>query len=79
MIRNLYHLVLMVGVWLLKKLKIFEYLSGSVNSLILPHPLAPGRNANALCGYLFPMFTEYKYVNKFAAPQIISYKVVADC
>ena len=28
MIRNLYHLVLVVGVWLLKKLKIFENLSG---------------------------------------------------
>ena len=27
-IRNLYHLVLVVGVWLLKKCKIFEYLSG---------------------------------------------------
>ena len=28
MIRNLYHLVLVVGVWLLKRLKIFENLSG---------------------------------------------------
>ena len=28
MIRNYYHLLLVVGVWLLKKLKIFENLSG---------------------------------------------------
>ena len=37
MIRNLYHLVLVVGVWLLKRLKIFENLSGfqgSTGSLV---------------------------------------------
>ena len=33
MIRNLYHLVLVVGVWLLKRLKIFENLSGFQGSL----------------------------------------------
>ena len=27
-IRNLYHLVLVIGMWLLKKMKIFENLSG---------------------------------------------------
>ena len=32
MIRTYYHLVLVVGVWLLKKLKIFENLSGFQSS-----------------------------------------------
>ena len=40
MIRNLYHLVLVVGVWLLKRLKIFENLSGFQGSTRRPNQIA---------------------------------------
>ena len=36
MICNLYHLVLVVSVWLLKRLKIFENLSGFQGSATIP-------------------------------------------
>ena len=61
-IRNLYHLVFLVGMWLLKKMKIFENLSGFQGSVTSSCYM--NLNIQTLCVNIPPQATPPSYGTK---------------